>query len=386
MRGFKRNPWLTSLGVLLTILAVSAGQARADASIDKKGSVLVFPKLVADENQDTLVQLTNTFTSDILVHCNYVTRDCGELDFDISLTAQQPTFWTVKRGRFHAPGFPPPCRVGDPFCSCTLLPPPEGQEGPPRLACPEIPTGTFGNAPIPLGEFDGAMYCYEISPVDDTVISRNAIKGEAIIEDLPSGDISAYNAISINGISDAAEGDIDLNNDEYNSCPNWLVLNSYSEGFPEPAFGLPPTNVSVSTELSLVPCTINLGAPASSVNIDFNSYDEYELQISAVDKMSCVYRKTLRDIDENAFGFAFRQSPTLATRIEGVGRNVDGRPTGGGLLGVALETHRLLVDDLDPIYVSAAFNLFHVYVNNPDNFRVDTITPFPLCLIQGNCP
>ena len=102
MRGFKRSPWLTGLGVLLTILTVSANQARAEASIDKKASLLVFPKLVSNSNTDTLVQLTNTYTSTIKVHCTYVRTDCSEANFDLVLTTQQPTFWrlpSLKRDR-----------------------------------------------------------------------------------------------------------------------------------------------------------------------------------------------------------------------------------------------------------------------------------------------
>ena len=125
MRGLKRNPWLSGLGVLLAILVVSGGHARADVSTDQSGSIVIFPKVIADGSRDTLIQITNTSNMSAEAHCFYVNasgrcsvstgtsckvdtdcpgteqciRQCTETNFDIFLTAQQPTVWRASTGR-----------------------------------------------------------------------------------------------------------------------------------------------------------------------------------------------------------------------------------------------------------------------------------------------
>ena len=50
----KRNPWLSGLGVLLAVLAGYVGQVRADVTSDTPGSIVIFPKVIADGTRDTL--------------------------------------------------------------------------------------------------------------------------------------------------------------------------------------------------------------------------------------------------------------------------------------------------------------------------------------------
>jgi hypothetical protein len=369
MRGFKRSPWLTGLGVLLTILGVAAGRALAVATIDKPASLLVYPKLKSDEHTDTLVQLTNTYTTGIFVHCTYITRDdgvCSPHDFTVGLTAQQPTFWRLSTGRYRTtPDVAPPCTIDDYThqrpCGCQFV-----DDNPATFACPEMPDGG-GNNPLPIGNFDGAMYCYEVMS-DGSPVARNAIKGEAIIENLDTGDISAYNAVGLLGTEVPNPTQLDLDNEHFNSCPNWLVLNSYSEGYPEEAFGSPPwVNASVTTELSLVPCTIDLGtAQGPSVAVQLDVYNEYEAKVSTQITVSCFFRENLSDIATIFNFWNFQETPTLATRIIGSGLE------NGGVLGMAMETHTVAVPDDGgwPAKVTAAYNLFEVY---REPFRVDSV-------------
>ena len=123
MRGLKRSPWLSGLGVLLAILVVYGGHARADVTTDRSGSIVLFPKVIADGTLDTIIELTNTGTSTAFAHCFYINasgacsvttstacsldsecpdsetcvRQCNEIDFDLFLTAQQPTMWRVSK-------------------------------------------------------------------------------------------------------------------------------------------------------------------------------------------------------------------------------------------------------------------------------------------------
>ena len=130
MRVQKRSPWLAGLGMVLAVLALSGARARADISSDKAGSVVVFPKVIADGTRDTLISLTNTSNMQAYAHCEYVLGtgfcaisgntcstlfDCtggvGDLcetnwqigNFDVILMRQQPTIWRVSTGRVFDP-------------------------------------------------------------------------------------------------------------------------------------------------------------------------------------------------------------------------------------------------------------------------------------------
>ena len=72
MRVQKRSPWLNSLGVVLTAMALWGTQANAAVTSDKPGSVVIWPKVIADGTRDTLISLTNTRNETAYAHCEYV--------------------------------------------------------------------------------------------------------------------------------------------------------------------------------------------------------------------------------------------------------------------------------------------------------------------------
>lgn len=232
MRVLKQNPWLPSLGVLLAAVVVG-GYARADVTTDEPGSIVIFPKVISDGTRDTLIQLTNTSTSSAHLHCIYVdtssasqgtcsgttppaqlcgptcvggARDrlacqtdldcqppslapgvcgsadaqcfandngtcitCKPYDFDVSLSPLQPTVWRVSVGR---------------------------DSGDQSL-------GFFIGAVPPHPIFAGELKCFQ-TDIDGVPTGGNAIKGEATIENLDSGQISEYNGIAIKALPDAA--------------------------------------------------------------------------------------------------------------------------------------------------------------------------------------
>src|SRR5262245_49441846 len=100
MRVLKRNPWLAGLGVLLAMLVLSARTASADASTDRAGSIIAFPKVISDGTRDTLIQISNVLNQPVFAHCVYLDasfdipnappsqnnqRRCVEHDFVITL-------------------------------------------------------------------------------------------------------------------------------------------------------------------------------------------------------------------------------------------------------------------------------------------------------------
>jgi len=72
MRVLKRSPWLSGLALVLGFCSLSWGQAAADVATDQAGSIVIFPKVIADGTRDTLIELTNTANTTQYVHCIYV--------------------------------------------------------------------------------------------------------------------------------------------------------------------------------------------------------------------------------------------------------------------------------------------------------------------------
>src|SRR5882672_8787940 len=91
MRGYKRNPWLTGLGVLLAILVMSGGYARADVNTDQSGSIVIFPKVIADGTRDTIIELTNTSNMSAQAHCFYINNPSGTCSETSSLNCRLDT-------------------------------------------------------------------------------------------------------------------------------------------------------------------------------------------------------------------------------------------------------------------------------------------------------
>ncbi len=361
MRGLKRNPWLFGLGVLLAVLVVYGGHARADVTTDQSGSLIFFPKVIADGTRDTLIELTNTSNMAAYVHCFYVNasghcrvsgeacktdidcptdpvvetcdRQCVPNDFDLLLTAQQPTMWRVSTGRITNLFFPPPCRIGQ-RCACAGGVQCDGNGLSGSQCCPGDEPGLAGQnsfaVPKTGTDFEGLLKCVQVDENFEMPVMQNSLKGEAVLETLESGQVSEYNALSITA-STGLDSNLDLHLlspvpsgvvngvNEYNGCPTSLVLNHYADGAVDAFSG-----ASVTTELTLVPCTDLLEAarPTHTV-VSFNLIDEFEDLIGSADAVGfdCFFNSRLGDI-RNFFksklvgGAVPVTSPFAKTRIK----------------------------------------------------------------------
>jgi len=335
MRGLKRNPWLSGLGVLLAILVVTGGHARADVTTDQSGSIIIFPKVIADGTRDTLIQITNTSNMSAQAQCFYVNtagfcsltttqgcsldsdcpqpetcvRQCQPINFSIFLTAQQPTVWRVSTGRL-VDTTVPACKLGEP-CSCTVGDNAVGQR------CPGFAPGTgaqnsFAVPPVVPG-FQGELKCVQTADDFQTPVMQNSLKGEAVLETLADGQVSEYNALAV-----SARAGLNLNNDllldntEYNACPQSLVLNHYVEDTAD-AF----TQATVETELTLVPCTELLERDPSQGTRSralFSVVDEFENTLTTSVTFDCMLSRRLGDISSQ-FRVATTGSLFAKTRI-----------------------------------------------------------------------
>lgn len=304
MRGFKRNPWLFGLG-LLAIPVWFGGQALADINNDQAGSLIIYPKVIADGERDTVIKLTNRSNMPAYAHCFYTNAlgTCSEFgnpctddsqcdnvlsgevcevdwtvtNFDIFLTAQQPTFWRVSTGRF-GDLLQPSCTMGNP-CVCDV----NAVSG--ALECPGFDAGAQGGigsiAIIGTGEeFAGELRCYQTMDDFATPLAQNSLVGEAIIQTLATGQISTYDAVHVTATSPNTDNDLLLDNNEYNACPEQLIFAHHGEG--ATATVAEVDDVAFSTEMTLVPCTAlyETGDPVTA-SVNIFTYDEMELRLSA---------------------------------------------------------------------------------------------------------
>ena len=261
---------LARLGLLAVGVAVlgMSGVVRAEVSTNLAGSILVFPKVIANGSRDTIIQISNVSNSLVRAHCFYVNatlkdptqpegalnkRLWQEVDFDITLTKQQPTHWVVSQGRNVNP-LDPVCDSMTNDCNDAGFDP--------GLIPPVVP------------DFEGELKCVE---VDDSgaPLSGNHLKGEATLvvtspgttpgneanEILQIGDLAQYNAIAILGSENNGDGTLVLGGGqcvgdgaangqvcqadadcgdaapcalEYNACPSAWTLNHFADGAPNP--------------------------------------------------------------------------------------------------------------------------------------------------------
>jgi hypothetical protein len=349
---------------LVTILAGVAG-ASEGTSTDESKSILVFPKVIANGSRDTIIQISNTSNLPAFAHCFYVNaalrfpddvcesgtckvtgvscnvdRDCEgpdnprlwqEIDFDIQLTAKQPTHWVVSTGRLADP-FDEPCEnfFGKSRCQSCSEEEAEEEEARRRKSCDGAGIDPGRVPPVPP-DFVGELKCVEVDGMLGTPFPGDDLKGLATIITLDDGDVSKYNAIGFDGLNPPSLEAPDLTNlclgtsdhpeycpfgPEYSGCPQFWVIDHFGEHMSHPVFG---ESYEVTTDLTIVPCTQNFETQdPETVTLFIESWDEFEIALSAFVQVTCWEDIKLSEIDPFAFsGPTFRQTrmrPTSQSR------------------------------------------------------------------------
>lgn len=290
--------------------------AYAEVSSEEPGAILVFPKIVRDAEQDTIIQISNSTGTRVLLHCFYVNGapdpNTGEplwsvTDFHIRLTRQQPTLWVAGSG---LPAVP--------------------QDGRPADLYP-------GPVP-PLGEgFAGELRCIVVDE-GELPQSRNALAGHATLIHRNTGATRKYQAIGIRGFpGNNRDSTLLFNEVEYTSCPRVLLLSHFYDGAPDPILGTP-----VSSNLTVVPCSADVerGFPGRSTLL-FETFNEFEQRLSASLNITCFADTPLSSIDSRSapnrsiFHYAIQGTLVGQTRIRPA---VDADVTSGhGILAIAEE-------------------------------------------------
>jgi hypothetical protein len=364
MRTVKWNPFLSGVYALLGGVLLWSGMARADVTSTNPAAILVFPKLVVDSTDplrqvDTIIQITNTADTPVNARCFYVNANghcsndptvvcdpestdpsqCGttgicrpgwvETDFAFRLTTKQPVVWTVSTGL-------PTLPLDSPSCQITSMS---------NVNCGSVP-------PAPEDPMIGELKCVEVDD-SEAPVDRNDLKGEATIESVHvyenegfevQMDSRGYNAIGIKAVEGGNNGDdvLSLDNQEYNACPNMLVLDHYFDDARDPSDG-----DRVRTDLTFVTCSEDFltQVPVSST-VQFLVYNEFEQRFSTSRKVTCVTEVPLSNIDtrptpKDDYASIFNVEVQGTLTGQTVMRAVAGSETniGHGILAVAEEFH-----------------------------------------------
>lgn len=282
------------------IAALAAPPVRGEVTTEKSASILILPKLLFNNFFDTIIQISNTSNSIVYAHCFYVDarltdplapegplnpRIWQEVDFDLTLTRQQPTHWVISEGRTTDP-FDPTCNNSNQDCNDAGFDP--------------------GRIPPVSPGFEGELKCIEVDQ-SGAPISGNHMKGEGTIltnvpmlSDAPfvAGDASKYNAIGVIGLdSNNSDTVLCLGGEagpkcpagaEYQGCPNTTYVSHYAEGTSSPLLDEIDPPSSVQTELTVVPCTQDFETQTPSrVRIQFAIFNEFEEQFSTSTTVTC---------------------------------------------------------------------------------------------------
>jgi len=293
-----RGSWLVAIGMGCLLVAAAA---RADVGTDRPGSILIFAKVVRDGTRDTTIQLSNTGNMVNSVECFYLNGApgrggaplCSSVDFFLDLTRQQPTHWVAGTGRS--------VTSNDPFGS-------GGAGFDPGL----IP-------PVPVG-FTGALVCVEVDQ-NGAPMPQNKLKGEALITNSATGDISEYNAVAITTGATGPNTDatLSLNAAEYARCPSSLRMSFIPDGATDPvieAFGNGGGGSSVVTNLTIVPCNLDFqnGVRTSGALTVF-AWDEFEVRFSGSQPFGCWASFNIGSITSGAMRSALLAGGAIQTQF-----------------------------------------------------------------------
>ena len=379
MRKVKWNAFLSCLCGLAVVLGGVALSARADVTTEKGASILIFPKVRADGTFDTIIQIANMSNNMVHAQCFYVNATlhdtscncpcvvpsatcvplCQELDFEIWLTKQQPTHWSVRTGR----NFTPYPTFGDD--SSGFVP---------------------GHIP-PVTDFVGELKCIEVTDSGEP-ITRNDLKGEATLVSLVTmvdgplssnftveGDVAKYNAIGIRGNPDVAPGNPLLldGGATYDACPAKLILNHFTSGAPDMVVSEIIGDGATSkefTDLTLVPCNEDFENQIPKwVTVQFIVYNEYEERYSTSITVSCFLETELANIGQ-VFTYGFLGTEVAQAIITPV---VQPDGSSGGLVGIAERITTVEVAS-PAIAARAAYNLHSegsfIPPNGPDGITL----------------
>jgi hypothetical protein len=198
-------------------------------------ALLIYPLVQASATQETLIEMLNLTASTVRVQCFYVRSvTCNEVDFFLTLTANQPIAWKASTG-----------------------------------------AGGSGRRLAPPFSGEGELKCV-VLPSSPDVSAHNALQGRALVSDA-AGQTVGYSAIAFRRLSSGDfTGVVALDGVEYEQCPERLHFNVLT------------SQSGSDSEIVLVPCEQDLlNQIASSTTVQFAVISELEQQLSGATSVRC---------------------------------------------------------------------------------------------------
>jgi len=252
-----------SLAIAVMLLGLFVGSSAAQnnvASVSKRGSFFVLPKIDTTNGKDTIVMIGNDAAAGVRIKCYWMDDWQYTWDFEVDLTAYQPLWFSAKTG------------VGSKSIS-------QFGEGHGELKCWAINVPATENSPEQLRKF-------------------NYLYANAIIIDPNLGRAFEYNAWSfyLDSLPADLSGALNLAGGEYDFCPGYLIYNFFAENAVldaklGPAFG--------ESTLSLSPCTQDLRQDREPIcaKAKFDVWNENENKLTgAYQCIKCWFEGVLSEI------------------------------------------------------------------------------------------
>lgn len=330
-----------ALAIPAMCLVFSAAAANATTYSDRGAAIVVWPKIVVDEENgvDTLIQLSNANQDQrVAAHCFYVNANyhCSntgevcvpgtpeacleggvtgscipgwiEIDFRVLLTGDQPLAWQASEG---LRGSDFPCPSGG-LCA----------KGGQSNAGSRVP-------PVPETPFIGELKCVQVDTGEFRPINANDLEGNATIERTEFGpDPAKYNAVGLRTEDDGPNDDGNLliggPDAEYEACAASLVVNHLFDGAEDPITSGGPNPALARSELTIVPCSQDfITQVLTPVTAQFLVYNEFEQRFSTSRQVRCLLDSQLSLIDtsqpdRSIFNAGVTGTVAGSTRITGV--------------------------------------------------------------------
>jgi hypothetical protein len=256
-----------SLAVLLVFGLVSmASAAQNVANTSQKGSLLIFPKILAESGPngeiDTYITIGNDYFQEVWVKCYWVDWDQNIEDFMFRLTPNQPVYFSARDG------------LG----------------------------GVITVPPFIGGK--GELKCWAVNAAGDQQISWNHLYGYAAFESFPYDYWTVYNAWSFtargvplgNAVGTGGELKLTGNTGGYDACPQYLLTNFY-----------PMEETALwNNDLTLAPCKEDLrqDRTPTCTKAKFDIWNENETKYTgAYQCLKCWWEGYLNEIGTDASGF-----------------------------------------------------------------------------------
>ncbi len=334
---------ITILSIALVLCGAVPVRAASPAA-----SILLFPRVVVDDAEDTFIQITNVSNREAYARCSYLDASGASVArFELALEGQQSTHWVVSRGRLVDDG-DPTCSRTQPDCDGAGLDP--------------------GDIPSVVSPFAGALMCVQLDR-SGAPLSGNALVGRATLN-AADGDVASYAALGLQGLPDNDADDVlcvdgvpnaACTVPEYSACPTeWRVLHD-ADGAPAP---LDPAHRVVRGALTALPCALAFGGAPAASDLQITSTDEMDQTFTAAGQLAPLTTTALSDLSA-VLGSATSGS-ARNTRLAGTAgfallaesdRRLDGdatAPAGRAMGGVSDATDGAAVTMLPYLLVDAA--------------------------------